>query len=146
MKKALLLGILVVSTSVFASGWVCKGSGGDTENWKLTVKLFNHTTNTRVPAILVVSDRNQGTLLTAKNQQIKKTTSGRYTRYSANVKRSDLLHDSGWISVKLGVKYREGIDAAVPEDHEVPGYITFYQEDQFHDHVDLTCERYLKNE
>ena len=61
-----VLCVAAIQTSAFASGFKCEGDMG------YNVKLYNDTSSTRTPAVLVISQVGQGTLLTREGTEISK--------------------------------------------------------------------------
>ena len=130
MKLVVSLIVLVASASLYASGWNCKNQDARYPR----AKLYNSTTNPRVPAAFVVSD-SSGTVLSARGSEISKRNLSNGVRYSAN---------DGDVSAVLFVKHREGADAPLAEGEEVYGKLVVVGEDG-RDTYDMWCARYLKN-
>jgi len=136
MKAIFMLVLLVAGYGAvaFGSGWRCNGDEG------YRVKLINHTGPTRKPAVFIVSQRGSGTLLTAKNEEIRKTNLEKGVRYVADAGEHDPI--SG--RAILYVEYKEGQDRPLKFGESVDGKLIL-DLDSGKEEVDLACYRYLKN-
>lgn len=133
MKALISLIVLVGSASLYASGWTCQNQDAAYPK----AKLYNKTTNPRVPAVFVVSERS-GTVLSARNEEISKRNLSNGVRYSAE--------DGNTGSATLFVQYREGSDKPLEEGEEVYGKLIIVDaESDRRDTYDMDCKRYLKN-
>lgn len=136
MKHFITLAIMgVLTTSAFGSGFKCQSEDG------YAVKLFNHVQpedGTRVPAVLIVSHEEEGTLLRANGEEIRKTAVGRNTIYS-----TDGNSAIGAENVALIVRHREGVDT-LRAGQKVPGTLLLGSDDETLDEIPLVCTYYLK--
>ncbi len=131
MKFALVT-FVFVSQLTFASGWNCS----EVNNGYPRVKVINHTSNSRVPAVMVVSRRG-GTILTGKNSEIEKKNLSNAVRYT--------VEDESYKAV-LTVNYREGASAPLENGEMVSGrlVLTSDQGEGETERFTMECERYLK--
>ena len=137
MNKAIGM-ILVVamgfSTSVFASGFKCESEDG------LRVKLCNSThQETRTPAVLIISNQEEGTLLVQRDDSILKVNRDNSTLYTTLG--SEKL---GASLVLLEIEFKEGRDV-VRAGTAVQGRLFLISESD-EQLVNLDCVRYLKDE
>jgi hypothetical protein len=122
-----------VTGSAMASGFRCQSTEG------YSVKEYDHTdphTGTRVPAVLVISYESQGTLLVAKNEEIRKHNRVNSIQYS--VDGNEKLNADTAI---FQVMYKPGQEVS---KKGVPGQLILVQSGT-RDAIDLQCERYLKH-
>ena len=97
--KLVVASVVGLSSSVFASGFRCESPDG------YRVKIYNHThadEGTRVPAVLVVSHQDAGTLLTATGAQISKRNLSNVVQYSAEGTKAGLS------KVVVQIAFKEG--------------------------------------
>jgi hypothetical protein len=97
--KLVLACVVGLSTSAFASGFRCTSSEG------YRVQIYNHVNpenGTRVPAALVLSHDEAGTLLSAKGAQISKRNLSNVVQYSAKGT------SAGLSAVIVQVAFKEG--------------------------------------
>jgi hypothetical protein len=137
MITLLFLGL---GSSAFASGFKCESVHS---RQAYTVRLYNHvspTTGTRVPAVLVISEEEQGTLLVRKNGEISKHVRANSVQYVVNG--NERL---GVERAILQIAFREGREVLAAGE-SVDGQLILVREDGGRSVTDLTCSRYLKGE
>ena len=134
--KINLLTALVVAlmgTGAFASGFRCDGDMG------YSVKLFNHTSGgTRTPAVMVISQDGEGTLLRRDGDEITKRNRVNSVQYVVEGNRK-LDADTAI----LQISFKEGSET-IAEGESTDGQLILDKDGDrsvFH----LVCERYLKN-
>jgi hypothetical protein len=133
--KLLVVSLVMASSGAFASGFICKGDG-------YTIKLFNHTDATRTPAALIVSSVSEGTLFKAFEDEIHKYNGSDHVSYMAGVDDEVPYEGIHWVS--LQIDFKEGKDV-LKAGEEVDGSATLTSNDDSVN-LNLTCERYLKNQ
>ncbi len=128
---------LFLGTTIFGSGYTC--TSAETAQGKWTVKLYNHTaTVTRVPAVLVVSNEVQGTVLRRTDSEIKKVNRANTVQFVVEGNRK-IDADS----VIFQIKHKEGRE--ILEERElVVGQLILVKEAE-KEVISLECVRYLKN-
>lgn len=128
---------LILSGLSFASGYTCMSEATSKGKW--VVKLFNHThIETRVPAVLVVANDEEGTVLRRFDDEIEKLNRRNTVQYVVEGNRkadADL--------VIFQVAHKEGRET-LREGQEVNGQLILVREDD-KDVIELVCTRYLKN-
>lgn len=131
MKNKLLIGLMaLVSAGSFASGFKCEGD-------QYSVKLFNKTVDgTRIPAVMVVSEKEHGTLFRASGSEIRKVNRINSVQYIVNMDEDKYI---------LQVAFKEGKET-LEEGESVDGQLIMILEDGDSKVVEpLECVRYLKN-
>ena len=131
MNKMVGVG-LMVGTAAFGSGFKCDGDLG------YSVKLFNKTDATRVPAVLVVSQKGLGTLLRAESEEIRKHNRANTVQYV--VEGNEQLNAD---QVVLQITFKEGRETLAAGE-EAPGQLILVKGAD-REVIDLSCERYLKS-
>ncbi len=132
--KLVLASVVGLSSSVFASGFRCESPDG------YRVKIYNHThaeAGTRVPAVLVVSHENTGTLLTAKGAEISKRNLSNVVQYSAEGSRAGLS------KVIVQIAFKEGREVLAEGEHAYGTLIL--AQGASRQTSRLTCSRYKAN-
>jgi len=128
---------LICSGLSFASGYICNSES--TANGKWVVKLFNHThVDTRVPAVLVVANEKDRTVLRRFDDEIEKVNRRNTVQYVVEGNRK-----SDADLVIFQVAHKEGRET-LREGQEVKGQLILVREDD-KDVIELVCTRYLKN-
>ena len=131
--------LTAMGPAALASGFVCSG---DSEAANLRVKLFNHIDpqmGTRVPAAMIISDTERGTLVVRKGRAISKRNRANAVQYVINGS-SRLEAD---IAI-LQVQFKEGREV-LGEREEVPAQLILIK-DGDRSVFSLSCERYLAQE
>lgn len=128
---------LVIGTAAFGSGYQCDGYSSEGVEW--AVKMYNHASvESRVPAVLVVSNEAAGTLLRRSDAEIKKVNRRNTVQYVIEGNRK-IDADT----VIFQVAHKEGKETLEP------GQVTTGQlilvKDEAREVIELTCSRYLKN-
>lgn len=125
---------LVVASSAFASGFKCEGDSG------YRVKLYNHrNTETRVPAKMIISHEDAGTLLVADESEISKTNRANTVRYTVDGNRKIQAEQA-----ILQIAFKEGRETLGKGKTAEGQLILVGDEDR--EVFDLTCVRYLVGE
>ena len=132
MRSILLVLAFILSAIGQASGWNCESES--TRSGFPHAKIVNFTTKPRIPAIFVVSGKEMGTLLTARNNEIDKTNLTHGVQYEATLK---------GVTGILYIKYREGVDDPLENGEPVSGKLTLIENQTTH-HYEMSCARYLK--
>lgn len=128
---------LMLGTAAFGSGYKC--TSGDTAQGEWSVKMFNHTvTETRVPAVIVVSNEAQGTVLKRTEAEITKRNRANTVQF---VMEGNRRIDAD--SVILQVLHKEGRETLFDAE-EVAGQLILVK-DGSKEVISLDCARYLKN-
>lgn len=134
--KLLSLVILgVVATSAFGSGFKCESDA-------YNVKLFNHVnpdSGTRVPAVMVISSPEHGSLLVSEGDAIRKHNRRNTVQYVVEGN-SQLGADMAI----LQIRFKEGRET-LEEGETAPGQLILVIGDD-RDVFQLRCEWYLKSE
>ena len=134
LKINLLTGFTValIGTGAFASGFRCNGDMG------YSVKLFNYTVGeTRTPAVMIISQDDEGTLLRRTGSEIRKHNRTNTIQYV--VEGSRKLDSDTAI---LQISFREGRE--VLEEGETADGQLILIKDGDRGVFGLVCERYLK--
>lgn len=134
VSKLVLASVVGLSSSVFASGFRCESPDG------YRVKIFNHThadAGTRVPAVLVVSHKDSGTLLSAKGTEISKRNLSNVVQYSADGT------GKGLSKVVVQIAFKEGREV-LAEGERAYGTLILAQ-GASRQTSRLTCSRYKAN-
>lgn len=130
--------MILITTGQFAlaSGFRCEG-----EDSGFRAKLFNHvhpTLGTRVPAALVVSHEDEGTLLSVRgSSKIFKRNLPGSVEYI--VEGNERLNAE---TVILKIQFKEGLEV-IAKGERVLGQLILMNPDS-QDIYELSCERYLK--
>ncbi len=132
MNKMVVVGLLI-GTAAFGSGFKCEGDLG------YSVKLFNKTGATRVPAVLIVSQQGLGTLLKATGTDIRKYNRSNTVQYV--VDGNEQLNAD---QVILQISFKEGRETLTA--NEVASGQLILVKDGEREVISLSCERYLKND
>jgi len=118
-----------------ASGFKCEGLDSG-----FRTKLFNHVQpglGTRVPAAMIVSHEDEGTLLSAKGADIRKRNRANTVQYVTDG--NDRLDAD---TVILQIRFKEGREV-IERGETAPGQLVLVK-DGTREVYDLSCERYLK--
>ncbi len=125
----------MLATAAFGSGFKCAGED-------YSVKLFNHVNpedGTRVPAAMIVSSEEEGTLLVRKGAQIRKHNRSNTVQYVADGNRR-----LGADTAILQIRFKEGRET-LEEGETAPGQLILVM-DEDRSVAELSCTRYLKSE
>jgi hypothetical protein len=142
--KHLTLAVLASGQLAFGSGWMCQSLAHKSTPYTFRLKLYNHTDATRLPHILIVSEKELGTVSRAEDEEIEKTIMGLETIYTAKVKDADKLHKTmGWELVEFTIPYREGVDKPLKYGEVINGELAL-EGNRETTIVPLRCARYLK--
>jgi hypothetical protein len=131
--KVVLASVVALSSSAFASGFRCESPDG------YRVKIYNHVqadNGTRVPAVLVVSHAQAGTLLSAKGTEISKRNLSNLVQYSAKGPKGGLTY------AVVQIAFKEGRDI-LAEGERAYGTLVLAKGVE-RQTSRLTCHRYLK--
>ena len=131
MRFTLLFSAFFMGQLAMASGWDCYGG-------EYHAILRNSTTAPRVPAVFVLSHRSEGTILTAKTQDIAKTNLTDHVEYAAFGPGEDL-------AATLSVYHLEGIHQPLKSGDVASGTLLLEEREGKSETVPMLCERYLKN-
>jgi hypothetical protein len=128
---------LVIGTAAFGSGYQCDGQNSEGVEW--AVKLYNHASvESRVPAVLVVSNESEGTLLRRADTEIKKANRRNTVQYVVEGNRK-IDADT----VIFQVAHKEGKET-FEKGQIISGQLILVK-DEAREVIELTCSRYLKN-
>jgi hypothetical protein len=141
--KHLILGIFAVSNLALASGWLCQT--GENVALDFRVRLYNDSHAPRRPYVFIVSERNLGTVLRAKEEEIDKAIMGRDTIYTARAKENEKLSTQlGWEVAEFTIPYREGVDKPLKGGAILPGELALELGAETTT-LPLQCARHLKS-
>lgn len=134
--KALVITVLaLVSSTSFASGFVCSGQG-------YNVKMYNQvqpSLGTKNPAVLVVSSEQGGTIAVLKGDEIEKASSTNTVSYSGTV---NGYQHGRFLHVELQVVKTPVANGPFAGQHF--GMLTL-NTDSKNLSAKLACQPYLKN-
>lgn len=135
LVKLMSVGLLL-GTSAFGSGYKC--TSGDTAQGEWFVQMYNHTSiQTRVPAVVIISNEAQGTVLRRGAAEITKRNRANSVQF---VMEGNRRVDAD--SVILQILHKEG-QQTLSEREEVAGQLILVRDDS-KEVISLACARYLK--
>ena len=134
MKFILITALSLVSSAAMADGFRCQGEG-------FRAKLYNEVQperGTRNPAVLIVSQRNAGTIATLEGDEIEKTVTDHAVAYEG---KTNGKVDGRFVYVKLEVAKRARQTGPLAGLHSAR--LTVNQ-DGASALASMVCDRYLK--
>ena len=134
MKLLIITMLTLVSSVAMADGFRCQSAD-------FRVKLYNQTRpedGTRNPAVLVVSERDLGTIALLNGEEIVKTNGSDFVTYEGQVNGKQ---DGRFVSVKLAVAKQAEEEGVFAGFHVAKLTVNANGETRT---AILACERYLK--
>ncbi|MBI3558648.1 MAG: hypothetical protein HY074_20465 [Deltaproteobacteria bacterium] len=135
--------VIVTALTLVSSISVAMADGFRCQNNTLRAKLFNETQpgrGTRNPAVLVVSERDVGTLATLEGDEIVKTNGEFVVTYEGQ---ANSRQNGRFVAVKLEIEKQAEKDGIFAGLHLAKLLVNADGENR---EATLTCERYLKAE
>lgn len=132
----IVVAVFAVGSQAFASGFACADDSGN------RVKIYNHLNpedGTRLPAVFVLSNKNIGTLLVAKGEQISKRNHTEVVQYAV---RGNALLGVDYVVVQI--QFKEGRQV-LAKGATVPGNLILAKQDGRRSVTKLRCQRYTKH-